>query len=402
MNHGTMKKLQTLCLHYEHEFRTTKPHQLPIYPTSSFELGSVEEGMSIFKDPMQGHLYGRFSNPTIDAVAAKIAELEAHNTDVVSPWGIMTSSGMSAITTLLMAELKSGDKILTQGNLYGGTTELILKKLPTYGIEVILVDLTDADQIEQAIQQDDRIKLIYFETPSNPSLDCVDLALISSIAKKHDVLTAVDNTFCSPAIQQPMRYGIDYIIHSTTKYINGHGNGISGIIVGSGDDSRRKVWSSMKLLGTNCNPFDAWLTYNGLKTLPLRMERHSSNAQSLASYLAGHNRIKSVSYLGLTDHRYHGIAKKQMAYFGGMLCFELDGTYEQVISLMNRLSLPSLAPTMGDIDTLIMHPASMSHLNVDPQLRQEHGISDTLVRVSVGIEDIDDLISDFDRALASL
>ena len=397
-----MKKLQTLCLHYENEYRTTKSHQLPIYPSSSFELSSVEEGMSIFKDPMKGHLYGRFSNPTIDAVAAKIAELETCEAEVSAPWGIMTSSGMSAITTLLMAELRSGDKILTQGNLYGGTTELILKKMVDYGIEVVLADLTDATQVDEALGKDNSIKLIYFETPSNPSLDCVDLSVIADLAKGHDVLTAVDNTFCSPAIQQPMNFGIDYVIHSTTKYINGHGNGISGIIIGDTEERKRKVWSAMKLLGTNCNPFDAWLTYNGLKTLPLRMARHSSNAQALASYLVDHRTIKTVSYLGLTGHKFHDIAKKQMKTFGGMLCFELDGTFEQVIVLMNSLDLPSLAPTMGDIDTLIMHPASMSHLNVDPALRQKHGISDTLVRVSVGIEDIDDLKEDFERALASV
>ncbi len=397
-----MKKLQTVCLHYEQEFRTTKSHQLPIYPTSSFELGSVEEGMAIFKDPMQGHLYGRFSNPTIDTVAAKIAELETYDTGIQQPWGIMTSSGMSAITTLLMAELKSGDKILTQGNLYGGSTELILKKMPDYGIEVVLADLTDADQVKEALTSDPSIKLIYFETPSNPSLDCVDLEVISKVAKGHDVITAVDNTFCSPVIQRPMSLGIDYVIHSTTKYINGHGNGISGIIIGAGDDRKRKIWSTMKLLGTNSNAFDAWLTYNGLKTLPLRMEKHSSNALALAKHLADHHRIKTVGYLGLTDHKYHSIAKKQMAHFGGMLCFELDGSYDQVITLMNNLRLPSLAPTMGDIDTLIMHPASMSHLNVDPTLRKEHGISDALVRVSVGIEDIHDLTDDFDRAISSL
>jgi len=216
------------------------------------------------------------------------------------------------------------------------------------------------------------------------------------------VITIVDNTFCSPAIQRPLSFGIDYVIHSTTKYINGHGNGISGIIIGVGDERKRKVWSSMKLLGTNCNAFDAWLTYNGLKTLPLRMERHSSNAHALAKYLDDHSLIKKVDYLGLPNHRFHDIAKKQMSHFGGMLCFELDGSYDQVITLMNNLRLPSLAPTMGDIDTLIMHPASMSHLNVDPAMREEHGISDTLVRVSVGIEDIDDLTEDFDRTLALL
>jgi len=397
-----MNKLQTRCLHYDKDFVTTKSHQLPIYPTSSFELESVEAGMEIFKDPMKGHLYGRFSNPTIDAVADKIAELESHDIGLTDAWGVMTSSGMSAITTLILGILKQGDMILTQGNLYGGTTEIIINKCPDMGIDTVLCDLTDVEALEEALKQNPKVGLIYFETPSNPSLDCVDLAIIANIAKKHGVATAVDNTFCSPAIQRPMRHGIDYVIHSTTKYINGHGNGISGVIIGAGKESKKKIWSAMKLLGTNCNAFDAWLTYNGLKTLPLRMERHSSNALSLATHLDQHDRIKRVSYLGLTDHPYHEIANKQMSSYGGMLCFEMDGSYEQTIQLMNHLTLPSLAPTMGDIDTLIMHPASMSHLNVDPDLRKQHGISDTLVRVSVGIEDIDDLIADFDKALASI
>lgn len=397
-----MNKLQTRCLHYDREYRTTKPHQLPIYPTSSFELATVEEGMDIFRDPMKGHLYGRFSNPTIDAVAAKVAELETFDAEVDDAWGVMTSSGMSAISTLLMAILKTGDKILTQGNLYGGTTELIIKKCPDLGITPVLQDLTDLDKVNDILHSDDSIKLIYFETPSNPSLDCVDLSAIASIAKTHGVATAVDNTFCSPVIQRPIKHGIDYVIHSTTKYINGHGNGISGMIIGTTKPNQKKVWSAMKLLGTNCNAFDAWLTYNGMKTLPLRMKRHSHNATELATYLSAHNRIKKVGYLGLPDHPHHNIAAKQMSDFGGMLCFELDGSFEQTVHLMNHLELASLAPTMGDIDTLIMHPASMSHLNVAPELRLKHGISDTLVRVSVGIEDIGDLTTDFDKALSSL
>lgn len=394
-----MKKLQTLCLHYEKEYRTTKPHQLPIYPTSSFELSSVEEGMEIFKNPMEGHLYARFSNPTIDAVAAKIAELESYDTDLDDVWGMMTSSGMSAISTLLLGLLKSGDKVLTQANLYGGTTELIINKCPELGVQPVLCDLSNPDAVSSALASDNTIKLIYFETPSNPSLDCVDLKEIAAVAKRHGVATAVDNTFCSPAIQRPMKYGIDFVIHSTTKYINGHGNGISGVIVGSDLENRKAIWSCMKLIGTNCNAFDAWLTYNGLKTLPLRMKQHSHNALALAHFLDQHPRVKTVGYLGLPSHPYHEVASRQMEGYGGMLCFELDGSYDETIRLMNLLELPSLAPTMGDIDTLIMHPASMSHLNVDPQTRAKHGITDTLVRVSVGLEDIDDLTKDFEKAL---
>ncbi len=398
-----MSKLSSKCVKESIERRTTKPHQLPIYATSSFELDSVEEGMDIFKDPSKGHLYGRFSNPTVDAVAEKIATIEAHGTTLTDEWGIMTSSGLSAITTLLMAELSAGDVILTQGNLYGGTTELIKNRLPQYGIGCILVDLTDVNAVKEALQKNKDIKAIYFETPSNPALDCIDLKKIAEIAKAHKVITVVDNTFCSPVVQRPFLFGIDYIIHSTTKYINGHGNSISGVMIGYGEERRKKVWSTMKLIGTNCNPFDAWLVNNGMKTLALRMKQHCSNALELAQFLNDHKGVATVNYLGLEDHRFHDLAKIQMDGFGGMMCFEVAAGsangYEAGIQVMNALKIGSLAPTMGDVDTLIMHPASMSHLNVAPEIRAKNGISDSLIRVSVGIEDIEDLKEDFDRAL---
>ncbi len=397
-----MSRISTLCVKDPKDNRTTKPHQLPIYATSSFELESVEEGMSIFKDPMSGHLYGRFSNPTIDAVADKIAQLEVHDTYVNDAWGIMTSSGMSAITTVILAELVAGDKILTQGNLYGGTTELIKNRLPVYGIGCTLTNLIDLNQVRETLQSDQDIKLLYFETPSNPGLDVIDIKEIAALAKEYDVITVVDNTFCTPIIQQPLGLGIDYVIHSTTKYLNGHGNSITGVMVGHGTERKKKVWSTMKLMGTNCNPFDAWLVNNGMKTLSLRMRQHSSNALALSQYLERHDKVASVNYLGLESHQYHTIAKKQMKSSGGMMCFEVAGGLAAGISFMNALDIGSLAPTMGDVDTLIMHPASMSHLNVDPALRLENGISDSMIRVSVGIEDIDDLCEDFDRALQSI
>ncbi len=397
-----MSRIGTICVKDAKDNRTTKPHQLPIYATSSFELESVEEGMAIFKDPMTGHLYGRFSNPTIDAVADKIAQLEAHNTNVNDPWGVMTSSGMSAITTVILAELVAGDKILTQGNLYGGTTELIKNRLPLYGIGCTLTNLTDLNQVRAALQRDKTIRLIYFETPSNPGLDVIDLKKVAQVAKEHDVITVVDNTFCTPIIQQPLDLGIDYVIHSSTKYLNGHGNSITGVVIGSGAQRKKKVWSTMKAIGTNCNPFDAWLVNNGMKTLALRMKQHSSNALSLSKYLESHPKVASVNYLGLESHPHHSLSQKQMSSFGGMMSFEVVGGLSSGVAFMDALNIGSLAPTMGDVDTLIMHPASMSHLNVDPTLRLANGISDSMIRVSVGIEDIEDLCEDFDHALQSI
>ena len=397
-----MPRIGTVCVQEGKDHRTTAPHQVPIYATSSFQLESVEEGIEIFKDPSIGHLYARFSNPTIDTVAEKIAHLEAHNLEIPEVWGILTSSGMSAISTVLLSELSQHEKVLTQGNLYGGTTELVRKALPPLAIEPVFVDLTDIDAVKHQLEQDDKIRVIYLETPSNPALDCVDLESIGRVAKSYDVKVVVDNTFCTPVIQQPLKYGVDYVIHSTTKYINGHGNGISGVIIGRTREGRNKVWSKMKLLGTNCNPWDAWLINNGIKTLALRMKQHSANAMQLATHLSDHPKVASVNYLGLKNHKFHKLAQRQMSDYGGMMCFEVEGGIEAGIKIMNALSIGKLAPTMGDVDTLLMHPASMSHLNVPKDMRMANGISDGLIRVSVGIESIEDLVEDFDRALGSL
>ena len=395
-------RFNTLCVKDPKDPRTTKPHQLPIYATSSFEFDSIEQGMDIFSDPTKGHLYARFNNPTVDAVGQKIANLEAHGMDLLEAWGIMTSSGMSAILTVISAELKVGDKILTQGNLYGGTTQLLTQVINKYGIETILVDLQNEEAIKKAIQRNPEIKMVYFETPSNPALDCIDIEMVTSIAKNSNLVSVVDNSFCSPYIQQPFKHGADYIIHSTTKYINGHGNSISGVIIGRTNNSKKRVWDVLKLMGTNCNPWDAWLTNNGMKTLPLRMKQHNSNGLALSNFLAEHSKVQSVNYLGLSNHRHHELATRQMNGYSGMMCFEVKGGYEGGIKFMNAIEIGTLAPTMGDIDTLILHPASMSHLNVDKEIRLANGITDSLIRVSVGVEDIEDLIEDFDLALSKV
>lgn len=392
-------RLNSLCVKDPKSAETTPPHQLAIHPTSSFAFESVESAVHAFENPMDKHLYSRFGNPTVDAVAQKIADLETYDTGFEDGWGVMTSSGMSAISTLIFGTLKKGDKILSQANLYGGTTEIIQNFLPRYGIDIVWTDLTDSDKVSELLTKDAQIKMIYFETPSNPALDCIDLSAIAAIGRTHKVLTAVDNSFCSPVIQQPLKHGIDYVVHSTTKYLNGHGNGISGIIVGTGLDRKKTIWGAMKMVGTNCNPWDAWLTNTGMKTLELRMREHSANAQALAEFLSQHDQVESVNYLGLTDHPYHTLAARQMRYFGGMMCFEVKGGVETGIRFMNTQTMGTLAPTMGDVDTLMMHPASMSHRSIDREIRLAHGIGDGLIRVSVGIEDVQDLIENFDKAL---
>lgn len=388
------KSFNSLCVHELAEKRTTKPHQLPIYATSSFEFEDINQGIDIFTGKATGHVYGRYGNPTIEAVAEKIALLETHGSDLKAK-GIMVSSGMAAISTLVMGCLKSGDKLLTQGNLYGGTTELFLKIFAPLGIEIILMDLGDTDMVAEKLKDDPAIKMLYCETPANPTMACVDLAALAKIAKQYNVKTAIDNTFCTPYLQQPLTLGIDFVIHSTTKYLNGHGNNIAGVIVGTDlEMMNTKIWGAMKLVGTNCNPFDAWLTNNGIKTLALRMDRHSSNALTLAQRLENHPEVLKVNYPGLPSHDSYELATRQMSQYGGMLSFELKGGLDAGIALMNRVKFCTLAPTLGDVDTLILHPASSSHINVDKEIRERNGITDGLIRLSVGIEEVEDIWED--------
>ena len=380
--------------------RTTAPHVLPIYATSSFAFEDINQGIEIFKNIESGHVYSRYANPTVDTVAAKIADLETHGLGLEAS-AVMTSSGMSAISTLLLGVLKAGDKILTQGNLYGGTTELLTAVFGQFGVETVLADLRDLNRVEDFLRNDRKIKLLYCETPANPTLACVDIRALAEITHRHGALCAIDNTFSTPLLQQPFAHGVDFIIHSTTKYLNGHGNSTAGVMVGLDKKiMQQNVWRAMKLVGTNCSPFEAWLTYNGMKTLALRMERHCSNALALAEFLEKHPAVERVNYPGLPSHPDHELAKLQMrGGFGGMLSFELKGGLEAGIACMNRIKFCTLAPTLGDVDTLILHPASSSHVAVPKEVRMQNGITDGLVRVSVGIENVGDIIGDLAGAM---
>lgn len=383
------------------DHRTTAPHVLPIYATSSFSFDNIEQGVDIFKNIESGHVYSRYANPTVDTVASKIADLETLGLHL-NVEAIMTSSGMSAISTLLLGLLKSGDKVLSQGNLYGGTTELLTAILQPLGVETIFTDLKDLNRVEDLLNRHPEIRLIYCETPANPTLACVDIAALAGLAHQHDAWCAIDNTFPTPLLQQPFAHGVDFIVHSTTKYLNGHGNSIAGVIIGRDRDLMRKqIWRTMKLAGTNCSPFEAWLTHNGLKTLALRVERHCTNALALAEWLEKQPAVKRVNYPGLPAHPDHALAKRQMrGGFGGMLSFELQGGLEAGLRFMNRIRFCTLAPTLGDVDTLLLHPASSSHLNVAREVREQNGITDGMIRVSVGIEHIGDIIADLEQAMA--
>lgn len=398
-NRDHQYKLDTKCAKDIPSPDKTHSHIFPIHATSAFTYASIDDSIDVFKGKSEGFVYSRYANPTVQAVENKLASLETHGTDIQAGC-ILTSSGLSAISTMAMSFVSQGDAVLTQADLYGGTTELLHKVLGKAGVDIITIDLNDESQVESALKANPQIKLIYLETPTNPTLKCIDIAAVAALAKQYKVLTAIDNTFSTFYLQQPFTLGIDIVIYSTTKFLNGHGNSIAGAIIIKEADQRRQVWEVMKLIGTNCNAWDAWLLHNGLKTLAVRMDKHCSNALSLAQHLESHPKVKKVNYPGLTSHATHSAAAKQMSQYGGMLSFEVDGDFKVAVDFMNNTKLCSIAATLGNVDTLLLHPASSSHLNIPKEVRLASGIEDGLIRMSVGIENPEDLIEDINQALS--
>ena len=398
MDKRTKRHFSTICTRENHNIENGSPHILPLYASSAFSYSNIDGSIEVFSGQKKGYVYSRYGNPTVTSVQNKLAELETIDINEEG-FCIMTSSGMSAISTLASSQLKSGDALLTSTNLYGGTSEVFSKVLSRNGVELIHVDLKDEAAITDILDTHPHIKMLYFETPSNPVLSCIDIEMVVRKAKAKNILTAIDNTFATCYIQRPLTIGVDFVIYSTTKFLNGHGNSIAGAIIGTNKQHHDNIWTHMKLLGTNCSPFEAWLVHNGLKTLPLRMEKHCHNAMSLANYLEKHPKVKKVNYPGLENFADHNIAQKQMSQYGGMLSFEIDGDINDAKRFMDNTQICSITSTLGNTDTLLLHPATSSHLNIDPEIRTSNGISDGLIRVSVGIEDINDLIEDFDMGL---
>ncbi len=398
-NSTYMKSFESLSAREWPDPKTTQPHILPIYATASYDFENIDQSIDIFAGKKPGHTYSRYGNPTVEATAAKIAAMETHGSDFEAQ-AVMTSSGMSALHVLVSGLLHSGDKILTQANIYGGSTELLHQMSKHWNIELVYADLGNADGVDQLLKKDKAIKLVFFETPANPTLACIDIEALCRVTKHHNIWSAIDNTFATPYLQQPFLLGADFIIHSTSKFLNGHGTTISGVVIGRDADLfKARIWNTMKLTGANCSPFEAWLVYQGLKTLPLRMNKHSQNALALAEALYNHSNVLRVNYPGLESHPDHLVAKKQMRAFGGMMSFELKGGIDASLKAMNQMQFCSLTPTLGDVDTMILHPASSSHLKVDPEVRKQVGITDGLIRVSVGIEDKSDIIADVLQAI---
>jgi methionine-gamma-lyase len=296
--------------------------------------------------------------------------------------------------------LKSGDKILTHFSLYGGTEELLQNLLPALGIQAVIADLRDLNKAEEILKADPAIRMLYIETPANPTIQCVDIGELSKLARQRNIIVACDNTFATPYLQQPFRYDVDFVVHSTTKFLNGHGTAIGGALLGKDIEfMKTKATKTYKLLGGNGNPFDAFLLINGMKTLEVRMERHCNNAMHIAKFLEKNIAVSKVNYNGLPTHPDHAVAMKQMRHPGAMMSFELKGGLQAGIHFMNKLKMCTRTVSLGTCDTLLSHPASMTHYSVPKEARDKYGITDGLIRMSVGMENAEDIMSDLEQAL---
>lgn len=364
---------------------------VPIYQTSTFTFKSADHGAACFSGEDDGYIYTRLGNPTIQALENVVADLE------VGYGGIAVSSGMGAVNTIYMALLNQGDHMISSAAVYGPSRSVMEKHWSRFGVESTYVNTANADEIREAIKPN--TKLLYIETPANPTMDITDLEEAVKIAKEHNLITVVDNTFSSPHLQQPLTFGIDVVFHSMTKFLNGHADVVAGMIVAREKSMYEKLNPIMVNLGCNMDPHQAYLVHRGIKTLAVRIDRAQENAIKIAKFLEDHPKVKWVKYPGLPSHEQHELAKKQMKGFGTMLSFELKGGFDAGKTVMNNVEVALLAVSLGGVETLIQHPASMTHSKVSHDSKLKAGITDGLVRYSVGIENVEDLIEDLKQAL---
>jgi cystathionine beta-lyase/cystathionine gamma-synthase len=355
---------------------------VPIYQTSTF----VQEELGKHK----GYEYARTSNPTRAALERNLATLER------GAFGFAFASGMAAINAL-MTLLKAGDHVLASHNLYGGTFRLFERVLKDFGLTFSYANTGSLDMVDKAFQSTTR--LVFIETPTNPIMEITDIRAVAALAHRHGALLAVDNTFMSPYFQRPLELGADVVVHSTTKYLNGHSDGVGGAVILNDPALADRLKFIQNAAGAILGPFDSWLVLRGVKTLAVRMERHNQNGMAIAQFLAGHPKVKAVFYPGLPSHPQQALARRQMSGFGGMIAFE-TGSLENAKVVLKSVRLCALAESLGGVETLISHPATMTHASVPPEERRRIGITDGLVRISVGIEDAEDLVADLDQALA--
>lgn len=385
-------KISTLCVHGAGGYDpATGAVGKPIYQTSTFAFESAKAGAEIFLGEREGYVYTRISNPTQAAFEKEMAFLEGGEA------ALAFSSGMAAISSVIFSLCKAGDNFVSSDTLYGGSHQLFSETLPRWNIEARQIDATDIENIKNAIDKNTR--LIYIETPANPTMTIIDIRACVKIAKKYGIPVVVDNTFLTPYFQRPLELGASIVVHSATKYIGGHGDTVAGVAIADKEYIDKLRMSILRDIGGVISPLNAWLLVRGLKTLALRMEKHQENAMQVAKYLQFHPKIEKVMYPGLAVHPQHNLAKRQMSGFGGMISFEVKGGTKAGEKLMDSVDLITLAVSLGDVDSLIEHPASMTHSTYSAEYLETVGITENLVRLSVGIEDPVDIINDLSQAL---
>jgi len=398
----------TLVTHYTEATNPLNAHVTPIYQTSTFNFPDVATGAAIVERTQPGYYYTRLNNPNLEQFANKLTLLEVIDLLREAPEqsleeiaaGHVFASGMAAISTVLLACLRAGDTVIAQEAVYSNTFNFLKEIAPGLQINVVWVRDISPQSWQAAFEAHPEARLAYAETPANPTMTVVDLRAVAEIAHHYGAWLAVDNTFATPYCQRPLSLGADVVCHSTTKFLSGHGALIGGAVISRHPDFvRQELRQTAKILGGVPSPFDAWLANLGLKTLELRMRQHCANALEVARFLQRHPAVEVVHYPGLESHPGHAAAKKQMHAYGGMLSFELKGGFQAGVKLMEHLKVGTLAVSLGNVDTLMQHPASMTHASVAREDRLKQGISDGLVRMSVGIENIEDLLADLEQGL---
>ncbi|MDI9357668.1 MAG: aminotransferase class I/II-fold pyridoxal phosphate-dependent enzyme [Phycisphaerales bacterium] len=391
-------------LHAVEQKMSAQSHLMPIYATSTFTYDDCASMIAKMDSPDKRAVYSRWQNPNFEYVEELISYLESYQLfDKNKIKALLHASGQSAMTTLFLGLLQKGDTILSHYSLYGGTHELFHKILPKLGIQTIIVDFRKKNEIASALKNNRSIKLIHIETPSNPTNQCLPIEFITKLAHEFHCKVSVDNTFATPILQQPFKYQVDFIIHSTTKFLNGHGTSIGGVLLGRDlDFMQHTAWKYRTLLGSTPSPFDAYLLMNGIKTLELRMQKHCSNAWAVAEFLNKHPKIHKVNFLGLPTHPEYTLARQQLKQPVPVFSFEVQANYSGTQQFINNLKMCTRAVSLGSLDTLIAHPASMIHKGVSAEEKKQSDITDSLVRISVGLEQANDIIADLDQALKSI
>ena len=376
-------KFETLAIHAgERPDKAFGAISVPIYQTSTFAFEDVGK--------TRGYDYSRTANPTRKVLEDTIAQLEGGKA------GFAFATGMAAETTVIHL-LKAGDHVIAGDDIYGGTYRLFQNVMRGFGLEFTFIRMDNRQKIEEALKPN--TKMLWLETPSNPLLNIVDIEMAADIAKKHNLLTVIDNTFATPYFLKPIGFGIDLVVHSTTKYLNGHCDVVGGAVVTTTDELTERIQFLLNAMGTSASPFDCWLVLRGIETLPVRMKQHEENAFAIANYLKGHPKVKKVYYPGLKSHPGHEIARRQMKGFGGIVSFEINGGINKVNAFLKRIKIFALAESLGGVASLADHAATMTHASMPKEARRKAGITDELIRLSVGLENIDDLIEDLGQAL---